>query len=176
MNLFSQFRRFTRVYCNSSGKTTVNPYCKIRMISREKSFIVVRCDFNHLLTNFNVDGFAWFKSSTSQNFRQFVTIRKIDACSVFENAATVLGMDRLIMFFNHTFPGIIHKCPYANIDVKNASLDIKMGTWALSPFPNGVFKVTFHLYDDLDDNIVTLTYFSESFMRSLIFDGKAFME
>jgi hypothetical protein len=124
-----------------------------------------------------VDAFAWFKSPTSQNFRQFINLKGIEACGVLENTAKVPGMDGAVFYLNTTFPGMIHKCPYTNIDVKNGTIDFEQhGNWVLSPFPNGVFKTTIHLYDNLDDNIVTLTYFNEGFQRSVLFNGKAFME
>jgi hypothetical protein len=55
----------------------------------------VRYDLNRSLTKFNFDGLAWFKSPTSQNFRQFINIRGIEGCGVLENLLKLPGLARV---------------------------------------------------------------------------------
>jgi hypothetical protein len=87
-----------------------------------------------------------------------------------------------VEFLNKTFSGFMHKCPYSNIQIDNATFspennnDSNSKYWSLSPYPNGVVKTFYHAFDDEDDDIVTLITYNEVYKRELVFNDKSFMD
>jgi hypothetical protein len=55
----------------------------------------------------------------------------------------------------------------------NASLYYGTENWPLSPYPNGILRVVYRIYDDLDDNIASLSYDVDHFVRANLFNQAA---
>lgn len=64
------------------------------------------------------------------------------------------------MTVNGTLNGIIHKCPYTSISIKNMTFSFYRDYQSSYSFmsENGVFKVKLHIYNNREKNIVTIEY------------------
>jgi hypothetical protein len=58
---------------------------------------------------------AWFKQRTSNNFRQFIKIDKIDYCPTYSKMRSIPWMEEIVIYGNSTFPQFIHDCPYQGV-------------------------------------------------------------
>jgi hypothetical protein len=72
-------------------------------------------------------------------------------------------------WFNSTFKGYIHKCPYMKVQVYNSSMmqftadEVKTKSSSKMPFyPNGIYKTVMWFFDKLDEDIITITYHQEN--------------
>jgi hypothetical protein len=121
-----------------------------------------------------------WKINLQGQLRQIVNIPNIDACPALAN------IDKFPMFkipadrINQTFPGFFHPCPYKVISFLNDVCysiqtlfilkEFKVVNASMVPhtdrpnwvkFPNGKYKNSYMISDELDDNIFTLNYWSE---------------
>ena len=70
-NIFLQLARFTKVYCNSTGITCKNVFCKVRPISRFISFMDFGCDLDYPVDNFKVGLIKKFKQRPQTQLMHF---------------------------------------------------------------------------------------------------------
>lgn len=63
------------------------------------------------------------KSPTSQNFRQIINMKRLDICAIIMQLDTIKFemFQGYVEWLNHTFSGNLHKCPYKDLLVINAS-------------------------------------------------------
>lgn len=113
-----------------------------------------------------------------ESFRTVIDVKDIDACFAIENIEKFPLFSRAFEWFKTWFPGMYHKCPYTVIfrlsyfkttsfksffksfKLINASLVTdpeETRTW----HPNGFYKSTIRLANEIDNNILTLIFYNE---------------
>lgn len=53
---------------------------------------------------------------TTGNWRQIISLKKLDVCSIAANLNNYPFLDKPIAWFNATYPGLVHKCPFTVSD------------------------------------------------------------
>lgn len=109
------------------------------------------------------------------NFRQIIVLNNLDICGIFKNIYVFPQLvNELIATNASMFPGMIHKCPYKFFKIYNATISaeekyLETNAPNRSPYPNGLYRNRIAVFDDLDKNIVELTYFYElySYLKSV---------
>jgi hypothetical protein len=111
-----------------------------------------------------------------------MNVNKVEACSLFDNVSNFPIFAGVTEFLNKTFSGFMHKCPYNNIKIDNATFSLQNDKdsnnkiWSLSPFPNGIVKTVYHAYEDEDENVFTFTAFNEIYVRETVLNGKTVID
>ena len=111
LKMFRKFEKFTKVECSSSNKTCINPYCNLKAYSRTTIYMNFGCDLLRPLTDTRFAIASWMKS-LSGNYRQFVNVKDIDICNVLSHLKEYKKYRSQIDWFNTTFSGFVHACPY----------------------------------------------------------------
>lgn len=111
--------------------------------------------------------------------RQIISIKKIDACTVLEHVDKFPMFKKEIHLFerhvswngqevslpceSHTIQQQLSNFFVKSIDCKDACIHgSKDQRKNYQPVPNGKYKTTFLVSDDVDDNIFTITYYHEN--------------
>lgn len=160
--------KFTKVFCNSSGKTTKNVKCRVKPVSRYDSVFSYESEFirptNSIMSSLKMS----HKNLLGGNFRQVMNIRDIDVCRLNQIMKRVQFMKELFNFGNATFGGAIHDCPYeGKFKIVNASVGSVSNSgaqekfMAFQNFPNGIYRFQIHSYNKRDENIGIITLFVE---------------
>jgi hypothetical protein len=81
-----------------------------------------------------------YKSLTSQNFRTIIDMKNIEFCPIVANIQKYPNFDAYLSWFQRTFPGAVHPCPYKEFNVINASHGVSTGKEKdkINFSPNGI--------------------------------------
>lgn len=64
---------------------------------------------------------SMYKSLTSQNYRTIINIKNIDVCPIISTSENFPMFKGYLVWFQKTFPGLVHKCPYEDLMILNSS-------------------------------------------------------
>jgi hypothetical protein len=130
----------------------------------------------HFYKNFKLDVQVAHKSNNlDRNWREFINIKKLELCDLLENLESS-PLKLAIQQVNATFPGLVKRCPLSAINVVNGTSSnlADDNNYALTLFPNGIFRVIFTFYDDIDEKIFQMTYYFELYNRRANFMNNLF--
>lgn len=54
----------------------------------------------------------WHKNSIDNQYHSIINLSSLDICDLIENASKYPALEKTLKWFNITFPGLSHKCPY----------------------------------------------------------------
>lgn len=76
---------------------------------------------NYCLMNFQANFLVHHKNVADRNYREIINFKKLDLCSIHGNVEKFPMFSGSVNWWNFTFPGLVHKCPY---DVRFLNLDV----------------------------------------------------
>lgn len=89
-----------------------------------------------------MDATVSYKTQTSMNYRTIVNVKNIEVCPVIASVDNFPGFKGYVDWFKNTFPNMVHKCPYKELVVYNAT-HYKQNAYEqkfVPPNPNGMHK------------------------------------
>lgn len=127
---------------------------------------------------------GYYKKNGPGNYQQIVNLKALDICALHNNLENFQFIKPQAEWFNLTFPGLFHQCPYTvdsaltlhfllDLDKRfqdflcyNATLlrdnDMTDFSPAWLPVVNGHYKMIFKIYNDDEKNIIRLVYHQET--------------
>lgn len=97
------------------------------------------------------------RKSTDDSYTSIMNFTRIDVCRMLDGMKGIQLLNSIMDVVKNLNGNLMECCKKAgdinamNVTLSNASF--------LSFFPAGNFKKTYRFYDDIDDNIVNLTYY-----------------
>lgn len=119
------------------------------------------------------------KSWTARNFRQFISLKNVEVCPIIASIENFPYFKGYLNWFRNTFPGLVHKCPYKELLVINATHTMYENEQQnyMHELLNGLnkgkimsvinirhfivtfeFSARFRFHDKFDGNIFQMTY------------------
>lgn len=161
----TDFFKLTKCDCSTSNKTIVNLKCRVRPLSLTLGSLNAEFTFLKQTTDFFVTFSFHFKHQLGGGkFRQIFIFRDLKGCDLSEMAVSNFVLKPMLEWFNETFQGIIHKCPYeGTTKFINITMDgdnsANQKFYAMQNLPNGEYKFNLKLYNSDDDNILNFNFF-----------------
>lgn len=66
-----------------------------------------------------------YRSLISRNYRKIVDFKNLDVCPIIATIDKFPYFKGYLTWFNESFPGLVHPCPYRDLLIFNASLSWK---------------------------------------------------
>lgn len=85
-------------------------YCRVKAISATQSIINLGGDFLRPLNKVYLNITVFHKTKIGQ-FRQIVSLNKLDVCKIMDNVYNFPLYVDVIKYMNESYPGCIKKCP-----------------------------------------------------------------
>lgn len=97
------------------------------------------------------------RNQKKDNFKRIFLWQKIDICRFVNEVETYANsmFKRYLIWANETFQGVIHKCPYRILLVRNLTLSLDPSFEIDTIVPNGEIRHRINLYNNKDKNIGT---------------------
>lgn len=151
-----QFLKITSVFCNSSKLLTAYLNCSLVNMSRTHSYVAAEFVTKKPVFNLKMDVNVLIRRSSRDKFKQIITWPNIDLCKFAENInETYSVIKEHLLFINKKLNGIIHRCPYKQVEINNFSLSLQ-GNEDLNTYfcPNGEIKFNVMFYNNREKNIL----------------------
>jgi hypothetical protein len=140
---------------------------------------------------------AWIKQFTSNYFRQFLKLEKIEYCNAYKTMKSISWMEEILTFANLTFPQLVHECPYRGVTdlnlisrllplpthfqtvrivngsfTKNGQRHSYYNTSGPRFIGNGIIKIRIAFHDEIDPKILVFDNYHESIYREAELSGR----
>lgn len=105
-----------------------------------------------------------YRSMTVGNYRDIITLSKIDVCRMNDSNAFIGALREEVNFYNSQLGYPWKPCPWKTIEALNGSLsfpeNISYEEAKKLPrlMPNGEYRVNIRLFNDRDNNIITIRF------------------
>ena len=170
--------RFSKVECNSSFKTSMNPFCSIRSYTRNNPLLSCGFDlkrkvpngkvctfnilihFDTIISNFQLM-YALYRKNYEKEFRSVLNIPAIEWCNIMGGFKSFPFFDMILKEVKTVTDDVFDFClragefKFSNYSFSKSPLTAK--------FPPGDYQLNLRVFDDDDDNIYNITICAMSF-------------